>query len=153
MNLLLLRHAEAVDDAPSDRERPLTEKGKRQAGVVGNYLREHSINVDLVLSSPAVRTMETAKIVARSIKLDVFPAPWALPGMDPESALRALDGFREFKRILLVGHQPDIGGLVAKLLRLPDAHKFHIRKASLFHLSLVANRAAILEAFVPCKLM
>ena len=153
MELFLLRHAEAVDHAASDRLRPLTEKGKRQAGVVGIYLKEHSVKIDLILSSPALRTIETAEIVAKTIKLDVFPALWALPGMAPEAALEALDGFGDFKRILLVGHQPDIGELVAKLLGLPDAREFHIRKASLFHLNLVSKRAAVLEAFVPCKLM
>ena len=153
MELLLLRHAEAVDYAASDRLRPLTEKGRRQAGTVGQYLKEHSIHIDRVLSSPAVRTLETAEIVAKRIKLEVFPAPWALPGMAPAAALEALEEFSDLQRILLVGHQPDIGELVAKLLGMPDAREFHIRKASLFHLSLVSKHAAILEAFIPCKLM
>jgi len=153
MELLLLRHAEAEDLAATDQLRRLTEKGRRQAESVGEYLSGHGITVDRVLSSPALRTMETAEIVARRLKADVTPTPWALPGMSASAAIESLESFRHCKRVLLVGHQPDIGLLLAKLLGLRDDRSLSVRKASLFHLCLVSKGEAVLEAFVPCKLM
>jgi phosphohistidine phosphatase len=153
MELLLMRHAEAEDLAATDQLRRLTEKGRRQAESVGEYLSRQGITVDRVLSSPALRTMETAEIVARRLKTDVTPAPWALPGMSASAAIESLENFRHCKRVLLVGHQPDIGLLIAKLLGLRDDRSLHVRKASLFHLCLVSKAEAVLEAFVPCKLM
>ncbi len=153
MELLLLRHAEAEDHAPTDHLRRLTEKGQRQAESVGEYLSEHGVKVDVVLSSPALRTMETAEIVAKRLKATVTPATWALPGMSANAAIESLEDFQHCKRVLLVGHQPDIGMLITKLLGLYNDRSLHVRKASLFHLSLVSRGEAVLEAFVPCKLM
>jgi phosphohistidine phosphatase len=153
MELIVLRHAEAEDHAPTDHLRRLTEKGTHQAEAVGVYLKEHAIKVDIILSSPALRTAETAEIVAEELELEVQTVPWALPGMTPEMAMNSLERFQSAKRVLLVGHQPDIGLLVARLLGLRDDRSLHVRKASLFQLNLISKYDAVLQAFVPCKLM
>ena len=153
MELIVLRHAEAEDHAPTDHLRRLTEKGRHQAEAVGVYLKEHAIKVDIILSSPALRTVETAEIVAEELELEVQTVPWALPGMTPEMAMNSLERFQSAKRVLLVGHQPDIGLLVARLLGLRDDRSLHVRKASLFQLNLISKYDAVLQAFVPCKLM
>jgi phosphohistidine phosphatase len=153
MELIVLRHAEAEDHAPTDHLRRLTEKGRHQAEAVGVYLKEHAIKVDIILSSPALRTAETAEIVAEELELEVQTVPWALPGMTPEMAMNSLERFQSAKRVLLVGHQPDIGLLVARLLGLRDDRSLHVRKASLFQLNLISKYDAVLQAFVPCKLM
>jgi phosphohistidine phosphatase len=152
MDLLLLRHADALESAASDLARPLSPKGHRQAAEVAQSLQTSTHQPSLILSSPAVRTMETAAVVASLLKLKVIACPWALPGMSPDAALEALSAYRVSERVLLVGHQPDISLLAAQLLGLPHPNRLHIGKASLMHLSLVSPGVAALESFVQCKL-
>ena len=64
--LWLLRHAEAADGFPDD-ERPLTERGIRQAQDAGQALERLGVNLDACLSSPKLRAVQTAQFAcARS---------------------------------------------------------------------------------------
>lgn len=64
--LTLLRHAKAVTAVPSmpDRERPLKDRGRQDALRMGQRLRMAGIVPSLILVSPALRTLETARLVA-----------------------------------------------------------------------------------------
>lgn len=152
MELLLLRHAEALDYAPSDRERPLSPKGHQQAALVAKFLTGYRVRPTLLLSSSAVRTMETAGAVAVELGLSITPCDWALPGMTQEAAAEKLAHFAEAPCILLVGHQPDLGDLAASLLGRPRTEHLNFEKAALAHLSLHPGQPAILEAYIPCKI-
>jgi phosphohistidine phosphatase len=55
----LLRHAEAADGLPDD-ERPLTERGIRQAGAAGRALARLDASIDACLTSPKLRAVQTA---------------------------------------------------------------------------------------------
>ena len=151
MHLLLLRHAHAVDHAASDHARPLSEKGHQQARAVASFLLTYPTRPDLVLSSTAVRALETAQPVAGALGVELQSCPWAVPGMDPQSAIGALRGFRNCKAVLLVGHQPDLSDLIAALLGMRSSGHLHVRKALLAHLRLLSADSATLEAFIPCK--
>lgn len=153
MDLFLLRHADALDSAPSDMERPLSEKGHLQAAKVARYLAKAPLKPALILSSPALRTLETAQVVARALALDMLPCTWAEPGMHPEDAIDELKAFRDSGPVLLVGHQPDLGLLAARLLSYHYPERLPVSKASLMHLHLFSAEAAELNSFVPCKLM
>lgn len=139
--------------APSDLERPLSGKGLRQAAEVARFLREHPMVPEIILTSPAVRTVKTAEIVGDALGVEVIRCRWALPGMSVEEALSELGAFGRFKRVMLVGHQPDLGEVIAHLLGMPQSVRVHVRKASLAQLTLLGANTARLEAFVPCKLM
>jgi phosphohistidine phosphatase len=153
MELQLLRHADAEMHAPSDLERPLSEKGRRQAAEVARFLREHLTAPVRILTSPALRTVQTAEIVGAALGVEVIRCPWALPGMGVEEALLSLNDYMQLKRVMLVGHQPDLGDLIASLLGMPQSAQLHVRKASLAQLTLFGTNSARLEAFIPCKLM
>jgi phosphohistidine phosphatase len=153
MELLILRHADAVFDAPSDFDRQLSEKGVRQAHEVASFLKTEHCTPDLVLTSPAVRARSTAEVIGRELKVQVIECPWAVPGMYAEDAIRQLNAFSHFNRVLLVGHQPDLAELTARLLGMPNPDRLHIRKAALIHLRMLGGAGASLEAFVPCRLM
>ncbi|MDX6498298.1 MAG: phosphohistidine phosphatase [Blastocatellia bacterium] len=60
--LLLLRHAKSSKDDPSliDFDRPLNERGKNDAQLIGKYIRQQRIKADFVVSSPAERARQTA---------------------------------------------------------------------------------------------
>lgn len=153
MELLILRHADAVFDAPSDFDRQLSEKGVRQAHEVAAFLKSHQSIPDLVLSSPAVRARSTAEVITRELKVELIECPWALPGMHSEDAIQQLSAFSHFSRVLLVGHQPDLAELTARLMGMPNPDRLHVRKATLIHLKMQGKAGATLEAFIPCRLM
>jgi phosphohistidine phosphatase len=104
--LWLLRHADAApaEEGQSDYKRPLTEKGREQARVVGAALAVLGVQLDACLSSPRVRALDTARIACAEVGVDVHVAPELSGGdFDPE---RVAAGFGD--RVLLVGHDPDL---------------------------------------------
>jgi phosphohistidine phosphatase len=98
--LWLLRHAEAADGSPDD-ERPLTERGIRQAEAVGRALQTLSASIDVCLSSPKVRALQTAQLACAPLGLEVI-VDRRLAGepLDVDE-LTAGQG-----NVLLVGHDP-----------------------------------------------
>ena len=152
MDLLLLRHADAVDHAASDRLRPLSAKGHQQAALVAQWLSSYRVRPTLLLSSPALRTMETAAPLAAALGLTVTPCDWALPGMTPVQGVAGIGRHLPTDAMLLVGHQPDLGDLAANLLGRPATDHLHFDKATLAHLTLRPGQPAVLEALIPCQL-
>jgi phosphohistidine phosphatase len=108
--LVLVRHAQA-GDAPSDRERPLTEHGQRQAAAVGERLARLGIAPDRVVVSPALRARQTCEQVRSALE----GAPEA--DVDRRIYENTLDGLFDVLRetgddvrtLLLVGHNPAVG--------------------------------------------
>jgi phosphohistidine phosphatase len=72
--LWLLRHAEAADGVPDD-ERPLTERGIRQAQAAGHALARLDADLDLCLSSPKLRAMQTAQYACEPLGVQVTAEP------------------------------------------------------------------------------
>jgi len=68
--LYLFRHAESIEKVPSlhDKERELTQRGIREALLIGNYLRKENTVFDVVLCSVAIRAKETASLMADAMK-------------------------------------------------------------------------------------
>src|SRR5215210_6289711 len=79
MLLLLIRHAHAgnrdPERWPDDRDRPLTDKGRKVQRDVSRFLRKRDLVPTLVLSSPWARAAETAEILARELGLPNPPVP------------------------------------------------------------------------------
>lgn len=69
----IARHAKSSWDFPhlSDHDRPLLNKGIKRTKLVGGYLAQNNITIDLIISSSAARAFETAKIIAKSINYPV----------------------------------------------------------------------------------
>jgi phosphohistidine phosphatase len=152
MELLLLRHADALDHAATDHKRPLSPKGHEQAALVAKFLGGYRVRPTLLLSSAALRSLETAAPIATALGFPVTPCNWALPGMTPAQAVEGIGRHLPADAMLLVGHQPDLGDLAASLLgRLATEH-LHFEKATLAHLTLRPGQPAVLEALIPCQL-
>ncbi len=107
--LWLLRHAEAADGMPDD-ERPLTERGVRQAQTAGAALSRLAVSLDACLSSPKVRAVQTAELAVEPLGLEVSTDP-ALGGepFDPRELAAGLED------VLLVGHDPSMSLAVHEL--------------------------------------
>ena len=67
--LYLIRHAKSSwkNIGESDKERPLNKRGKHDAPLMGKLLRDRGVFFDLIMSSPAVRALTTAKIIAQEV--------------------------------------------------------------------------------------
>lgn len=117
--LLLLRHAKSSwkqSDQP-DHERPLNKRGKKEAPKVGKYLRENDLVPDLILSSTARRAHDTAQAVAEKSgfdgQIDLYQDLYLSDTDCYLDILRRLPD--EARRVLLVGHNPDLEELLTLL--------------------------------------
>ena len=91
--------------------RKLTPKGKRQAKLMAHWLQEQLPKDLMLISSPAVRTFQTAE--ALKYHINIHPA--LKPGATLQEILTALDNIESSKNVLIVGHQPWLGTLTAYL--------------------------------------
>ena len=116
MELLIVRHAIACErDAkrwPDDSERPLSPRGAARAGKAAAGLKVIAARPARVLSSPLLRTRQTAAILsARAGWPAAVECPQLLPGATPEALLAVLRRMPE-RCIALVGHEPGLGRLL-----------------------------------------
>jgi phosphohistidine phosphatase len=136
MDLILWRHAEAQEAASGadDLSRALTKKGEKQASRMAAWLDRHLPEGTRVLVSPAVRTQQTAAALDRKFKLRDELVPETTVD-DVLSLLKwHVDTGPQLKGpVLLVGHQPYLGELVAKLLGM-QAHTCPVRKGGVWWL-------------------
>jgi phosphohistidine phosphatase len=98
--LWLLRHAEAVDGFPDD-ERPLTDRGIRQAEAAGYALRQLGTRIDACVSSPKLRAVQTAQLACAPLGVEVT-VDRRLAG-EPFVVDDLVAGLGD---VLLVGHDP-----------------------------------------------
>lgn len=129
MELVLWRHAEAAEGSP-DHGRELTAKGVRQAGKVAGFLHHHLPEHARILVSPATRTQQTAAAFTKRYTL----APTLAPGASAQDVLQAAHWPESDGAVLVVGHQPTLGEVAARLLGC-DGHPLNIRKGALWWFS------------------
>jgi phosphohistidine phosphatase len=129
--LHLLRHADAGDplawDGP-DEDRPLSDKGERQADSLGRFLARIQFRPDAIITSPMARAAQTAEIVGRhlgvSVSLDERLGE-DLGLVELELVLRAAG---DPDRPVIVGHDPAFSELVAALC---DTSRVPMRKGAI----------------------
>lgn len=117
--LLLLRHAKSSRDDPSlkDFDRPLNDRGRKDAKLIGKFIRRKKICPDLIVSSPAARAKQTIELVLKSADLKVEL------GFDRRlyeaSGRRLLEVVSQIedsnKSLVLVGHNPGFEELLELL--------------------------------------
>lgn len=118
--LTLLRHAKSSwDDAVTrDFDRPLNEKGKRAAAVMGKFIKRNDLTFDQVLASPAVRVIETLEQVEPASGLS-FEPQWDRK-IYLASSVTLMDVLRganvDADHVLMVGHNPGLEDLIFDLV-------------------------------------
>ena len=121
LELYLVRHAVAAErgpDYPDDSKRPLTAKGMASFRRAAKGLATLKVNLDLIITSPLTRTSQTAAILAESMpgSTPVVTSDALAPAGTPAGVLHELARHGRKTRIALVGHEPDIGELAARLI-------------------------------------
>ena len=116
MDLYFLRHGEA--DWPGwnkpDDERPLNKRGKAEMKKVTDFLARLKPSIEHVVTSPLPRAAQTAKAVAKKVKIDLKEDEILEPGFDV-SDLRNLLRKYTGQSIMLVGHEPDFSAVIKAL--------------------------------------
>jgi len=120
--LYVMRHGLAVTRGnlrfSDDAQRPLVPEGKEKMREIAEGLKRMGFEVDWIVTSPLVRAVETAEIIAESLDssapVDVCEA--MRPGGSPEGLMAFLAKRANHTRVLVVGHEPDLSELAARLI-------------------------------------
>jgi phosphohistidine phosphatase len=147
--LWLLRHAEAADGTPDD-ERPLTERGVRQAEAAGRALARLGVHIDVCLSSPKLRALQTARLACEPLGVEVKIEP-KLSG-EPFDVHELTIGYGD---VLLVGHDPSFSltlhDLTGAQVRLRKGGMAGVHKGELITLLRPTELAAIATPYAEVK--
>lgn len=130
--LCIMRHGLAAGRSigQDDSKRPLTPEGRERMEKIADGLLKTGFTPTWVLSSPYARALETARIVAGAVS----PAPTLDPceALEPGATFEALITFlsrrSEHKQVLVVGHEPDLSSLAARLTGAARPARFGFKK-------------------------
>jgi phosphohistidine phosphatase len=152
MDVWLLRHAAAEDQAPSgrDADRKLTPEGAARASAVARGLAEMASEIEAVLSSPYRRAKETAEPAAKALGVAVTESRALEPGHSPDEVLKQLAA-SSWEQVLLVGHEPLLGSIVGVVVFGDEDHAIPLKKAQVAHLKWAPGEPGKLKALIPAK--
>ena len=118
--LFLIRHAKSnwADAALPDKDRPLNDRGQRDAPKMGERLAKRAVKPDLILSSPATRALKTAEIIAKRLDyrrkdIVVNERLYAVEADDLLDVIHKLGA--KLERVMLFGHNPELTELAHRL--------------------------------------
>ena len=125
--LYLMRHAKSSWDFIdlSDHDRPLNNRGRKDAPAMGRELAAREVSMDLIMSSSAVRALSTATLVAKELEYDVdkIAIEEDIYKSDKRELLEIIKSIpNQFDLVMLLGHNPtitDMANMVSPEL-IPD---------------------------------
>jgi phosphohistidine phosphatase len=129
LELYLIRHglaAERGEEYPDDSKRPLTTTGISRLRKEAKALETLGVGFDHIITSPLVRTRQTADVFAEVLKSkpSVSHSDALAPAGTPAGIFQELTKHMRKGRIALVGHEPNIGELAARLIGARTAIEF-----------------------------
>ena len=148
--LVLLRHgiAEPRIGGQDHPDRGLTSQGRERTEAVVLALVQRGLQLDLLVSSPFRRALETAQIALNAGLAPLLDIDRHLsPGDDAGSLIKGLSG-----RVGLVGHEPDLGDLACQLTGLPRGG-LKLKKAGLVQLRQSSGRWQLRALLTPGLLL
>jgi phosphohistidine phosphatase len=121
LEVYLIRHgvaAERSKEWPDDSKRPLTPEGLVRLRKEARALNDLEIGFDQIISSPLVRTRQTADVFAEVLKGHpaVVVSDALAPAGTPAAVMQELTKHVRKARLALVGHEPNLGELAAELI-------------------------------------
>jgi len=123
MRIFLVRHADSVDRVGMmpDAARYLSARGRVSFRDMAVRFRETGARPVHILTSPLVRAVQTAEILSEALRYEgaVVVAPQLAPGFDEEGLNAILDECPGADQVALIGHEPDLGRVLTRMLSLP----------------------------------
>jgi phosphohistidine phosphatase len=114
--LYFLRHGRAGQARPFDDDaRELTEKGRADLDAAGPLWRRLNLRPDVVLSSPLPRALQTAQAFCHAVGGTPVVDDRLRPGATWGSLARAMAEHPDARRVMFVGHEPDLSGAISEL--------------------------------------
>jgi phosphohistidine phosphatase len=132
--LYLVRHGVAVKAAEAgfskDFRRPLTAEGAEKVHRIGEGLRRLGVKPDWILTSPLARALQTADILATILTpaLPVGSLDTLRPGRSAEGLVSLLSDHPDRRKVLAVGHEPDLSQLAVRLIGSNQAARVSLKK-------------------------
>lgn len=124
MEIYVIRHgiAEPLGTGVefSDEKRSLTEEGRSRMRDVVKGLKKLGVQLDLIFTSPLVRAVQTAEILAGPLgisKKEIHQTPALAPGALVEQLFAEIKNRAGAESIAVVGHQPDLGQLISRIVQ------------------------------------
>jgi phosphohistidine phosphatase len=119
--LYFLRHGLAADRGEwtgDDFERPLTARGKALMVREAETIAQLDLQLDLILTSPLVRALQTARIVAEALGMQehLLADERLAPGFDTPALAEMLKERSDLSALMLVGHEPDFSETIGALI-------------------------------------
>ena len=143
MYLYIVRHAIAVEAGTpgyeDDSQRILTDKGRKKMNRIAQGLKELEDRMDLIITSPYLRALQTAKILKRAFylkKVDVVETEHLTPMGYTDQLINEINqNYNAMERIALVGHEPSLSSLVSVLVAGESDLSLTLKKGGICRLS------------------
>jgi phosphohistidine phosphatase len=122
VKVLVIRHGPAGDpeawkrEGRDDRLRPLSPDGKKDMRQAASGLATLQPHLDLVASSPLVRALQTAEIIASEYDCEIVTVDELVPDADPAETLQWIGTQPADRTVAVVGHEPHLSALVSYML-------------------------------------
>ena len=145
MKLYVIRHAIAIERGGgiADEDRYLTPRGRESFRLNANAFAKKGIIPDCIMTSPLVRCVQTADILAEALTFsgELMVSRDLAPGFDLQGLFRIIASCAGAQKIAIIGHEPDLGILVEALLKLEGS--FSLKKGMVVALDLDPQQQAI----------
>lgn len=121
MKLYFLRHGLAGERSEwkeDDAKRPLTEEGKEKIQGVAATIAKWDLDLDMIITSPYVRSFQTAEIVAHKLRLldKLAEDDRVAYGFDADKLAKILAAYPKANALMFVGHEPDFSETISRLI-------------------------------------
>lgn len=144
MELYILRHGEAGKRIPTggnDSQRALTATGRQEVEEVADALSALDLNFNLIASSPLKRSLQTAQIVAKTLKIkkgNVEEWGELKPEGNRAELYHRLGQFKQESSVLIVGHEPYLSNTISELVFGSAARGIVLKKSGIAKIVLIA---------------
>lgn len=144
MELYLIRHGIAqqlgLKNDFTDEKRTLTSEGRDRMREAARGLRKLGVQLDVLLTSPLVRAVETAEIVAEALglsKKEIIQTGSLSPGGSADELFSEIKSHTGVESAGLVGHEPYLGELAARMVQCNGPFSIDFKKGSVCSLNIV----------------
>jgi len=154
--IVLLRHgiAEPHGARADDDARILTETGNRRMKQIGRGLEKRFPKAELIYSSPLIRCVETAEWVEKAYGSSIiFKTSEALKPDATVDDFRALVDGSEARRIICVGHEPNLSKAMLAVTKMSSDGAIELKKGGCYGIRIFAGGAAQLEWMLPPRVL